>query len=71
MRRRLWLLLSVVAIMTASFAVASGSLAARPAPVGAYPDLRAVVPQKVQLVNQQQHEWLRFSNGIANTGTGP
>ncbi len=71
MRRRLWMLLSVVAVMSASLAVASGSLAARPGPVGAYPDLRAVVPQKVQLVNQQQHEWLRFSNGIANTGKGP
>lgn len=71
MRRRLWMLLSIVAVMTASLAVASGSLAARPAPTGAYPDLRAVVPQKLQLVNQQQREWLRFSNGIANTGSGP
>jgi Lysyl oxidase len=36
-----------------------------------YPDLRAVVPAHVQLVNQQQRETLRFSNGIANTGGGP
>lgn len=36
-----------------------------------YPDLRAVVPKQVQLVNQQQRDWLRFSNGLANTGGGP
>ena len=56
MRRRLWMLLSIVAVMTASLAVATGSLAARPAPTGAYPDLRAVVPQKLQLANQQQRD---------------
>ena len=36
-----------------------------------YPDLRTVVPQHLNLVNQQQREYLRFSNGIANTGGGP
>ena len=36
-----------------------------------YPDLRAVVPDHLNLVNQQQNEYLRFSNGIANTGAGP
>lgn len=36
-----------------------------------YPDLRTVVPQHLNLVNQQQNEFLRFSNGIANTGGGP
>lgn len=36
-----------------------------------YPDLRAVVPAHLQLVNQQQRETLRFSNGITNTGGGP
>jgi Lysyl oxidase len=36
-----------------------------------YPDMRTVVPQHLNLVNQQQHEYLRFSNGIANTGPGP
>lgn len=34
------------------------------------PDLRTVVPQHVQLVNAQQREIVRFSNGIANTGLG-
>jgi len=36
-----------------------------------YPDLRTVVPAHLNLVNQQQKEILRFSNGIANTGAGP
>jgi hypothetical protein len=41
------------------------------APGGLLPDLRTVVPTHLQLVNQQQRETLRFSNGIANTGAGP
>ena len=41
------------------------------APSGLLPDLRTVVPTQLQLVNQQQQEILRFSNGIANTGPGP
>ena len=36
-----------------------------------YPDLRTVVPAHLNFVNQQQNEYLRFSNGIANTGGGP
>jgi Lysyl oxidase len=38
---------------------------------GPLPDLQTVVPLHLQLVNQQQRELLRFSNGIANTGPGP
>jgi hypothetical protein len=38
---------------------------------GLLPDMRAVVPQHVQLVNEHQRETLRFSNGVANTGPGP
>ena len=38
---------------------------------GLLPDLRTVVPAHLNLVNQQQNEYLRFSNGIANTGAGP
>jgi hypothetical protein len=37
----------------------------------ALPDLRTVVPQHLNLVNQQKREILRFSNGIANVGAGP
>jgi hypothetical protein len=42
-----------------------------PAGAGLLPDLRTVVPAHLQIVNQQQRDYLRFSNGIANTGVGP
>ena len=38
---------------------------------GLLPDLQTVVPTHLQIVNQQQRDYLRFSNGIANTGAGP
>ncbi|HEY4621035.1 MAG TPA: lysyl oxidase family protein [Gaiellaceae bacterium] len=49
------------------------ALAGKPPPANTslYPDLRTVVPTHLNLVNQQQQEYLRFSNGIANTGGGP
>ncbi len=34
------------------------------------PDLQTVIPQHLQVVNEHQHDLLRFSNGIANTGVG-
>ncbi|MBM4362396.1 MAG: hypothetical protein FJ104_06925 [Deltaproteobacteria bacterium] len=37
---------------------------------GLLPDLRSVIPLQVQLVNKQQTEKLRFSNGVANVGAG-
>lgn len=48
-----------------------GALAAECEAPGLCPDLQTVVPQQLQLVNKQQREILRFSNGIANTGPGP
>ena len=36
-----------------------------------YPDLQTAVPHHFTVQNTQQHEYLRFSNGIANTGGGP
>ena len=36
-----------------------------------YPDMRTVVPQHLNLVNEHKRDLLRFSNGIANTGGGP
>ena len=68
-----------VAVGVATFAIAavSGALAAAggKGPGGTdtslYPDLRTVVPQHLNLVNEHQREVLRFSNGIANTGGGP
>lgn len=38
---------------------------------GRLPDIRTVVPQHLNLVNEHQREVLRFSNLIANTGAGP
>src|SRR5215813_1887422 len=38
---------------------------------GLYPDLVTVVPHKLELINQQQHTFIRFSNSIANVGDGP
>ena len=60
-------LAAVVAIAAAATA-ASGAASAGG---GLLPDLRTVVPRHLNLVNQQQREYLRFSNGIANTGAGP
>jgi hypothetical protein len=51
--------------------VALPGLAAKPSGGGLYPDLRTVVPLHLSIMNQQQHDILRFSNGIANTGDGP
>jgi hypothetical protein len=38
---------------------------------GRLPDIRTVVPQHLNFVNEHQREVLRFSNLIANTGDGP
>jgi hypothetical protein len=37
---------------------------------GLIPELKTVVPQQLQIVNDHQNVVLRFSNGIANTGKG-
>ena len=68
--------LIVMTIVAGGLALAVGgtmALAGKPAApdTSKYPDLRAVVPDHLNLVNQQQNEYLRFSNGIANTGPGP
>ncbi len=67
--------LIVATVVAGGLALAVGgtmALAGKPAPdTSKYPDLRTVVPTHLNLVNQQQNEYLRFSNGIANTGGGP
>ncbi|HEX2427917.1 MAG TPA: lysyl oxidase family protein [Gaiellaceae bacterium] len=68
--------LIVATIVAGGIALAIGGTMAlagkQPPPdLSKYPDLRTVVPDHLNLVNQQQHEYLRFSNGIANTGPGP
>ena len=65
-----------VTMLAGALAIVAAALAGKGGGGGAdvtafYPDLRAVVPKHLNLVNQQQQEYLRFSNGIANTGTGP
>lgn len=48
-----------------------GMVSAAKTTTGFYPDLRTVVPDHLQIQNDHQHEFLRFSNAIANTGDGP
>ena len=62
------LLLAVVPILTAVALAGGGGGSTSTA---LYPDLRAIVPAHLQLVNEHQQETLRFSNGVANTGAGP
>ena len=62
----------LLVVLAAFIALSTGLVAAgKPGPVGLYPDIRTVVPQHLQIVNSQQRDILRFSNGIANTGAGP
>jgi Lysyl oxidase len=66
--------LIVTTIVLGGVALAVGgtmALAGKPSGTALYPDLRTVVPAHLNLVNQQQDEFLRFSNGVANTGAGP
>jgi hypothetical protein len=58
-------------IVAAALAAQGGGGGGTTASTALYPDLRTVVPQHLNLVNEHQREILRFSNGIANTGGGP
>ena len=71
-RRRLGVVATVAVLSTLGVVgtVMVAAPGAAPGP-GLLPDLRTVVPAHLQLVNQQQHDYLRFSNGVANTGAGP
>ncbi len=64
--RPLW-----IAGAAALIAVAPDSLRAGGPSKGLLPDIRTVVPQHLNVMNEHQREILRFSNGIANTGDGP
>jgi hypothetical protein len=62
----------VAALAAVPVVLASAALAGKPSGSGGLlPDMRTVVPQHLNLVNEHQQETLRFSNGIANTGPGP
>jgi len=62
-------LIIAIILIVGVFGTQHTSAAGKPA--GLLPDLRNVVPHQIQLVNQQQHSILRFSNAVANTGDGP
>jgi hypothetical protein len=63
-------LIAFVAIVAMTIAVGAPA-GSRPADSpGLLPDLRTVVPLSLGIQNQQQREYLRFANGIANTGAG-
>jgi hypothetical protein len=68
---RFILLLSAIAL--GALGTAAIVMAGKPGSnsAGLLPDMRTVVPTHLQIVNQQQRDVLRFSNGIANTGPGP
>ena len=70
MNRRL-ISASVALVLASVLASSGGALAGNRTSTGLLPDLRTVVPQHLNLVNEHQQETLRFSNGIANTGPGP
>jgi hypothetical protein len=71
-RSRVIFAAGVLALFAALIPTALSGAAPKPSSdPGLYPDIQTVVPRHLQLVNSQQREILRFSNGIANTGDGP
>jgi hypothetical protein len=68
-------LIAAVLLVGTGVLVIGGTMASAGKPpsggTALYPDLQTVVPAHLNLVNQQQQDILRFSNGIANTGAGP
>jgi Lysyl oxidase len=66
--------LALAALVAVSAAILIPTIAAAGKPgggAGLYPDLQTVVPRHLSVQNTQQREYLRFANGIANTGAGP
>ena len=67
------LLAALTALACACVVIPAAIAGKAPAPTtsaGLLPDLQTTVPAHLNLVNQQQHDYLRFANGIANTGAG-
>jgi hypothetical protein len=72
MRTRVGLALLVAAAFIPVLALATTASGGKPSgtAAGLLPDLRAAVPHHFTVQNTQQHEFLRFSNLVANTGQG-
>ncbi len=65
------LALAITPVPTGSAGAGTGPCTPEALAGGRLPDIRTVVPQQLNLVNEHQREMLRFSNLIANTGAGP
>lgn len=63
--------LAIAPTPTARADLIAPTCTAQGAPGGKLADIRTVVPQQLNMVNEHQREMLRFSNLIANTGAGP
>jgi hypothetical protein len=72
MLTRVRLALLIAAVCVPALVLAASATGGKAPPVGAglYPDLRAAVPHHFTVQNNQQREYLRFSNMVANTGAG-
>ena len=69
-RRGLALALAAAFLPVLWLAASATGGKAPPTGAGLYPDLRAAVPHHFTVQNNQQGEYLRFSNMVANTGAG-
>lgn len=70
--RRLALVAGAALLLLPAATIAAATSNAAPAgPAAYYPDLQTVVPSHLQLVNKQQRDVLRFTNGFVNLGGGP
>lgn len=58
-------------LLASSLVILQNVDAAKPSSQGLLPDLKTAVPLHLSIQNDHQKEWLRFSNGVANTGQGP
>src|SRR5215210_7281323 len=69
-RGRLALVIAAAFVPVLALAASATGGKTPTAGTGLYPDLRAAVPHHFTLQNNQQREYLRFSNMVANTGAG-
>ena len=70
MKARRFALLAATAVVTAGVVLASALGAKQPAPVPLYPNVVEEVPSHLQIQNDHQKEWLRFSTTHINLGPG-